>query len=72
MREGDELVNIDMTVKVEFKQNKIFRFLALRFAGIGLKKVSKYFIGKWIKSFKVRVDNGQWKPAGIGANIEFE
>ena len=62
----------EVTVKIQFKHNKLYEFLALSCAGIGLKKASIYFSDKWIKSIKVRVDKGKWKSAGIGANIEFE
>ena len=62
----------EVTVKIQFKHNKLYKFLALSCAGIGLKKASIYFSNKWIKSIKVRVDKGKWKSAGIGANIEFE
>lgn len=62
----------EVTVKIQFKHNKLYEFLALSCAGIGLKKASIYFSNKWIKSIKVRVDKGKWKSAGIGANIEFE
>ena len=62
----------EVTVKIKFKHNKLYEFLALLFAGIGLKKASIYFSNKWIKSIKFRVDKGQWKSAGMEGRIQFE
>ena len=62
----------EVIVKIELKYNKLYRFFALSFARVGLKKASIYFSNKWIKSMKIMVGKGKWKSAGMDGEIEFE
>ena len=70
MRRGEGVGEV--IVKIELKYNKLYRFLALSFTRVGLKKASIYFSNKWARSMKIRVGKGKWKSAGMDGEIEFE